>query len=73
MRAGENLDQKEALKIAEQYLGQDKETLETSLEWIKYDDLEITEEAYSELYTKVIEDGIMENPPTYEEFVYQRE
>lgn len=73
MRAGENLDQKEALKIAEQYLGQDKETLETSLEWIKYDDLEITEKAYSELYTKVIEDGIMENPPTYEEFVYQRE
>ena len=72
MRSGENLDQKEALKIAEQYLGQDKETLETSLEWIKYDDLEITEEAYSELYTKVIEDGIMENPPTYEEFVYQR-
>lgn len=70
MKSGEKLDKNEALKIAGQYLGQDKKTLETSLQWIKYDNLEITQEAYNELYKKVRQDGIMDNPPTYEQFVF---
>ena len=32
--AGEKLDKKEALRVAEEYLGQDAATLETSLDWI---------------------------------------
>ena len=34
--AGEKLDKKEALRVAEEYLGQDAATLETSLDWISY-------------------------------------
>lgn len=69
--AGERLDKDEATRIAEKYLGQDEKTLETSLEWISYDDLTITKEAYQDLYDKVLADQMIENPPTYEEFVYQ--
>ena len=43
--AGEKLDKKEALRVAEEYLGQDAATLETSLDWISYQDLAISEEA----------------------------
>lgn len=68
--AGEKLDKEEAQRVAAEYLGQDAVTLETSLEWISYDDLTITKEAYDELYAKVLADKIMENPPAYEDFVY---
>lgn len=68
--AGEKLDKKEALRVAEEYLGQDAATLETSLDWISYQDLAISEEAYDVLYQKVMQDQIMENPPSYEDFVY---
>lgn len=72
-KAGEKLDQKEALKIAETYLGQDETTLQTSLAWISYRDLTITEEAYADLCQKVKKDQVMENPPSYEEFIYTAE
>jgi NitT/TauT family transport system substrate-binding protein len=73
-RAGEKLEDKsEALSIAQEYLGQDEETLKTSLEWINYSDLTITKEAYDELYEKVSENNMMENVPSYEDFVYQGE
>lgn len=68
--AGKKLDKDEATRIAENYLGQDAKTLETSLEWISYDDLTITKEAYDELREKVISDHMIENPPTYDDFVY---
>ncbi|MDO4336727.1 MAG: ABC transporter substrate-binding protein [Eubacteriales bacterium] len=69
--AGNSLDQEKAEQIAEEYLGQDSNVLEQSLEWIHFDDLEITEEAYQTLVDKVEAYGINENPPAYEEFVYQ--
>lgn len=72
-RAGEKLDKKEAISIAEKYLGQDAKTLKTSLDWISYDNLTITKEAYDELYQKVLSDKMMENPPKYEDFVYTAE
>lgn len=71
--AGEKLNKEEALRVAEEYLGQDAATLETSLDWISYQDLAISEEAYDVLYQKVIQDQIMENPPAYEDFVYTAE
>lgn len=70
LKAGERLDQEEALRIAQEYLGQDETTLETSLEWISYQDLSISEEAYDALYKKVIQDQVMDNQPSYEEFIY---
>lgn len=68
--AGEKLDKKEALRVAETYLGQDEATLETSLDWISYQGLTISREAYDTLYQKIVEDQIMETPPSYEDFVY---
>lgn len=68
--AGKKLDKEEATRISENYLGQDAKTLETSLEWISYDDLKITRDAYDDLYEKVLSDHMIENPPTYDDFVY---
>lgn len=69
--AGNALDSEEAASIAAEYLGQDAGVLETSLQWIHYDDLKITEEAYQALVDRVVAYGINENPPSYEDFVYQ--
>ena len=71
--AGKALDQETAKQIAEKYLGQDEKTLEESLQWIKYDDLELTEEDYKTLSEKVVSYKINENPPAYKDFVYQAE
>lgn len=68
--AGNKLDKNEATRIAENYLGQDAKTLETSLDWISYENLTITREAYDELYEKVLSDHMIENPPVYDDFVY---
>ncbi len=69
--AGALLDAEESLAVATEYLGQDEEVLKTSLEWIKYDDLQITEEDYNDLVERVTTYGINDNPPAYEDFVYQ--
>lgn len=69
--AGNLLDKDTAQTVAEQYLGQDADVLETSLQWIHYDDLTISKDDYQVLYDKVIEYGINDNPPSYEDFVYQ--
>lgn len=71
--AGEKLDKEESLRVAEEYLGQDAKTLETSLDWISYQDLAISEDAYDVLYQKIVQDQVMENPPSYDEFVYTTE
>lgn len=69
--AGKNLTSEKAESVAEEYLGQDKDVLETSLQWISYDDLKITEETYQSLTDKIKEYGLSDNPPSYEDFVYQ--
>lgn len=71
--AGNKLDKNEAIRIAENYLGQDAKTLETSLDWISYENLTITRDAYDELYEKVLSDHMIDNPPTYDDFVYTTE
>lgn len=68
-QAGQNLTKEQAMKTAEKYLNQDKDVLELSLQWISYDDLEITEENYSTLIEKVKAYGLSENPPSYADFV----
>ncbi|WP_310604484.1 ABC transporter substrate-binding protein [Anaerosporobacter sp.] len=69
-QAGNKLDADAALSVAKEYLGQEEETLKESLQWIHFDNLEITKEEYDVLAQKVVEYGINENPPTYEDFVY---
>lgn len=68
-QAGHNLTKEQAMKTAQKYLDQDKDVLELSLQWISYDELEITEENYNKLTERVKEYGLSENPPSYAEFV----
>ncbi len=68
-QAGKNLTKEKALETAEKYLNQDKDVVELSLQWISYDDLDITEEDYAVLTEKVRSYGLSENPPSYEDFV----
>ena len=68
-KAGNDLDKAEAKKIAEKYLKQDDEVLDISLQWISYNDLDITEDTYNKLVEKVKEYGLSDNPPTYSEFI----
>lgn len=68
--AGKKLDQAKAADIAKEYLGQDENVLELSLQWIRFDELTLTKEDYDILAEKVKAYGIHEEPPTYEDFVY---
>lgn len=67
--AGDSLDEKEAKNVAKEYLNQKDDVLDISLQWISYDDLEITEDVYSSLVEKVKAYGLSDNPPAYEDFV----
>ena len=70
-KAADTLDYDTAMAVAKKYLGQEETTLEQSLQWISYQDLEITREDYQVLFDKAKEYKINANPPSYEEFVYQ--
>ena len=67
--AGSNLDSDEAKNVAKEYLNQKDDVLDISLQWISYDDLEITESVYDSLTEKVKAYGLSDNPPAYEDFV----
>ena len=68
-KAGNALDKAKAKETAKKYFSQSDEVLDISLQWISYNDLEITEEEYNTLAEKVKEYGLSDNPPTYSEFV----
>ena len=68
-KAGKNLTQEKAKEVAKKYLNSDDDVLNLSLEWISYDDLEITEDTYNTLVEKVIKYGLSDNPPAYDDFV----
>lgn len=68
-QAGKNLTKEKALETAEKYLSQEKEVLELSLQWISYDNLDITEEDYAVLTEKIKSYGLSDNPSSYEDFV----
>ena len=67
-----NSDKDEELSLATEYLKGTKSVLEQSLQWISYDDLEITEDNYDTLSEKMKQYGLNENPPTFGDFVYQK-
>ncbi|MFJ7732030.1 ABC transporter substrate-binding protein [Lysinibacillus sp. NPDC097231] len=58
-----------AHEVVEKYIKVDKEVLDLSLNWISYNNLKIEADAYGILRDSLIEMGLSENPPTYEEFV----
>ena len=68
-KAGNALDKEEAKAIARKYFSQSDEVLDISLQWISYDDLDITEDEYNTLVEKVKNYGLSDNPPAYSEFV----
>ena len=67
--AGKNLTSEKAKKIAKKYLKQNKNVLDLSLQWISYDNLDITEELYDGLVERVKKYGLSDNPPLYNDFV----
>ena len=67
--AGNNLDKEKAKEVAKEYLKQSDEVLDISLQWISYNNLEITEDTYNALAEKVKKYGLSDNPPAYSEFV----
>lgn len=67
--AGNNLDTEKAKEVAKKYLSQTDDVLDISLQWISYNDLDITEETYGQLVERVKEYGLSDNPPAYSDFV----
>jgi len=52
-----------------EFMNVDKEVLDLSLEWISYDNLKIEEKEYNKLSDFMIEMGLSDNPPAFEDFV----
>ncbi len=68
-KAGNSLDKEKAKKTAKKYFTQSDEVLDISLQWISYNDLDITEDIYNTLTEKVKKYGLSDDPPSYSEFV----
>jgi NitT/TauT family transport system substrate-binding protein len=62
-------NKEEANKISKKYMKVDDAVLDLSMNWITFNDLKITKEAYTDLTTKVKKLGLSDNPPTYDDFV----
>lgn len=69
--AGELADEKDehTHEVVNEYLTVEKEVLDLSLNWISYDNLNIEEDSYKILRDALVEMGLSDNPPTYEDFV----
>lgn len=69
-KAGKALGNKEkALSDAKKIMSQPDEVLSQSLNWISFSNLSISESAYNDLAAKVKKYGIIDNPPTFKEFI----
>lgn len=71
VKAGEMAELKDdhVHEVSTQYMDVEKDVMDLSLQWISYDDLRLNEEAYDELTHYLVEMGLSENPPAYEDFV----
>lgn len=69
--AGELADEKDehTHEVVNEYLTVEKEVLDLSLNWISYDNLNIEEDSYKILRDALVEMGLSDNPPSYEDFV----
>lgn len=64
-----NTKDEHAHDVVAEYIKVDQEVLDLSLNWISYDQLKIEEDAYAILRDSLIEMGLSDAPPTYEDFV----
>ncbi len=71
--AGASLTEQKAREEAEEYLGQKPDIAALSLQWISFQELKVTRQAYEELAEKVKAYGLSEEPPSYDAFAGQRE
>lgn len=69
--AGEQLQAEEAKEVAQRYLEQEDDVLDISLQWISYDDLSFDKNIYEVLVERVKKYSLSENPPAYEDFIYE--
>ena len=56
-------------EVVGQYLTVDQNVLDISLDWISYDNLSIEQESYAILRDALMEMGLSDDPPSYEDFV----
>lgn len=56
-------------EVVGQYLTVEKNVLDISLDWISYDNLSIEQDSYAILRDALVEMGLSDNPPSYEDFV----
>ncbi|AOM82168.1 ABC transporter substrate-binding protein [Salisediminibacterium beveridgei] len=59
----------EALEVHKNYLTVDEDALDLSLGWIEYGDLEIREDEYSFLQERLVDMGLSDDPPDYDDFI----
>lgn len=62
-------DKDEASKEAKEFLKTEKKVIDLSLEWISFDKLKIEEKDYERLLGEIKELNLIDNPPSYEDFV----
>lgn len=74
IEAGAYLDKhkKEAQKTGETFLSVDEDVLKISLQWISFQNLAITREAYEAFSDSMVHYEIMEQPPSYDTFVAEK-
>lgn len=58
-----------AHRVIGKYIDVEDKVLDLSLQWISYNDLKIQEDSYKILSDSLIEMGLSEQPPSYEDFV----
>ena len=71
VNAGEAAELKDehALEMSSRYMKVDKNVMDLSFQWIAYDDLKINAKDYEALTKNLVEMGLQDNPPTFEDFV----
>jgi NitT/TauT family transport system substrate-binding protein len=71
VKSGEhaNLKDEDLYESFGQFMKVDRKILELSLQWISYDGLRIEKDEYNKLRNSIVEMDLMENPPSYEDFV----
>lgn len=56
-------------EMSSKYMKVEEHVLDLSFQWIAYDQLRINQKDYEELAKNLVEMGLQEHPPAYEEFV----
>jgi NitT/TauT family transport system substrate-binding protein len=71
LKAGELAELKDSHThdVSSKYMKVEKEVMDLSFQWISYDDLRVNESSYNVLVESLVEMGLSEDPPSYEEFV----